>query len=78
MAAATITPAIANNTSGARSKQKKAKPKRSWTGWMFVGPFMVVFLAMVGAPIIYAIYLSLFKEQLVGGNQFVGFENYLT
>lgn len=78
MAAATITPAIANNTSGARSKQKKAKPQRSWTGWMFVGPFMVVFLAMVGAPIIYAIYLSLFKEQLVGGNQFVGFENYLT
>ena len=32
---------------------------------------------MTIAPIVYAIYLSLFRDQLVGGNSFVGFENYL-
>jgi multiple sugar transport system permease protein len=43
---------------------------------MFVAPFMIVFAAMFVAPLLYAAYFSLFREQLVGGNVFVGFENY--
>jgi multiple sugar transport system permease protein len=50
--------------------------KRDWTGWKFVGPFMVVFALVLIAPVVYSIYLSFFKDQLVGGNSFVGFENY--
>ncbi len=37
---------------------------------------MVLFLALFIAPLIYALYLSLYREQLVGGNSFVGLDNY--
>jgi multiple sugar transport system permease protein len=37
---------------------------------------MLVFTLVLIAPVIYSIYLSLFKEQLIGGNSFVGLENY--
>jgi multiple sugar transport system permease protein len=52
------------------------RDRRDWKGWAFVAPFMVVFIAMIIAPILYAIYLSLFRQQLVGGNQFAGISNY--
>jgi len=38
---------------------------------------MLVFLAMIVAPVVYAIWLSLFRQQLIGGNSFVGLANYL-
>jgi multiple sugar transport system permease protein len=50
--------------------------RRSWKGWQFVGPFMVVFALVFLAPIAYSIYLSLFKNRLIGGNSFVGLDNY--
>jgi len=53
------------------------RDRRDWRGWTFVSPFMLVFLLVFIAPVAYALYLSLFREQLVGGNSFVGFENYL-
>nr|WP_245977311.1 sugar ABC transporter permease [Cryobacterium soli] len=37
---------------------------------------MIVFALVLIAPVLYSIYLSFFKDQLVGGNSFVGFENY--
>jgi multiple sugar transport system permease protein len=45
-------------------------------GWGFVTPFLLVFAFALVAPIAYAIYLSLFRQQLIGGNSFVGFANY--
>ena len=57
---------------------KKHKQKLDWTGWKFVGPFMIVFALVLIAPVIYSIWLSLFKEQLIGGNSFVGLDNYVT
>ncbi len=51
--------------------------RRDWRGWAFVAPFMLVFLAMIIAPVVYAIGLSLFREQLFGGTVFVGLNNYL-
>jgi multiple sugar transport system permease protein len=47
-------------------------------GWGFVTPFLLVFAFALVAPIAYAIYLSLFRQQLIGGNTFVGFANYTT
>jgi multiple sugar transport system permease protein len=55
---------------------KLRRQKRDWTGWKFVGPFMIVFALVLIAPVIYSIYLSLFKDQLIGGNSFVGLDNY--
>ncbi|GAA2054124.1 carbohydrate ABC transporter permease [Leifsonia soli] len=53
------------------------RSRRDWRGWAFVAPFMVVFAAMIIAPVVYAIYLSLFRQQLIGGNAFVGLGNYV-
>jgi multiple sugar transport system permease protein len=53
-----------------------ARGRRSWAGWQFVAPFMVVFALVFFAPIGYSIYLSLFKNRLIGGNSFVGLDNY--
>jgi multiple sugar transport system permease protein len=50
--------------------------RRSWTGWQFVGPFLAVFALVFLAPIAYSIYLSVFKDRLIGGNSFVGLDNY--
>jgi multiple sugar transport system permease protein len=50
--------------------------RRNWAGWQFVGPFMIVFALVFLAPIAYAIYLSLYRNRLIGGNAFVGLDNY--
>jgi len=58
------------------------RSRRGWfhrdtKGWIFVGPFLAVFALTFLAPIGYAIYLSLFREQaFFGGNVFVGLDNY--
>lgn len=52
------------------------RSRRSWTGWRFVAPFMAVFALVFLAPIAYSIYLSLFRDRLIGGNSFVGLDNY--
>jgi multiple sugar transport system permease protein len=57
----------------AQRRRKRGKQ----TGWLFVGPFMVVLIAMLIIPIGYALYLSLFRDQLIGGNHFVGLANYV-
>jgi multiple sugar transport system permease protein len=53
-----------------------ASRRRSWAGWQFVAPFLAVFALVFLAPIAYSIYLSLFKNRLIGGNSFVGLDNY--
>jgi multiple sugar transport system permease protein len=63
-------------TSAPRSSTHR-RDRRDWRGWGFVGPFMIVFAAMIIAPVVYALYLSLYRDQLLGGNAFVGLSNYL-
>ena len=52
------------------------RTRRNWRGWAFVGPFMIVFAGVFVAPVVYAIVLSLFRQQLIGGTIFVGLGNY--
>ncbi|MFC4468475.1 carbohydrate ABC transporter permease [Streptomyces xiangluensis] len=59
-----------------RPRPSAKHSRRSWTGWGFIGPFVAVFALVFLAPIAYSIYLSLFRDQLIGGNQFVGLDNY--
>jgi multiple sugar transport system permease protein len=56
---------------------KKKVGKHGTAGFLFTLPFILLFLGMFIAPLAYALYLSLFREQLIGGNQFVGLENYV-
>jgi multiple sugar transport system permease protein len=64
---------------GATRSPRTSRPRRKgrWTGWAFVAPFMIVLIAMLVVPIGYAIWLSLFRDQLIGGNHFVGLANYV-
>jgi multiple sugar transport system permease protein len=61
---------------GARARRRSTRGT-SRAGFLFALPFLVVFLAMLVLPLGYAAYLSLFREQLVGGNSFVGLDNYV-
>ncbi|GAA3388982.1 carbohydrate ABC transporter permease [Cryptosporangium minutisporangium] len=45
--------------------------------YIFVAPFLACFVVLFLLPLGYAGYLSLFKDQLVGGTVFVGLDNYL-
>ncbi|MEV8064823.1 sugar ABC transporter permease [Streptomyces sp. NPDC085995] len=67
--------------SAATARPRPAPPpasrgRRSWTGWGFVGPFVAVFALVFLAPIAYSVYLSLFRDRLIGGTTFVGLDNY--
>jgi multiple sugar transport system permease protein len=69
--------AVATPRRAARTKSRRAgSPNR--IGWLFVAPFLIVFLLVLVAPVVYSIYLSLFQQQLIGGNHFVWFANYIT
>lgn len=52
------------------------RSRRSWAGWGFIGPFLLVFALVFLVPLGYSMYLSLFRTQLIGGTTFVGFDNY--
>jgi multiple sugar transport system permease protein len=68
----TLPPAVLN-----QGIYRKRKKKRDWTGWAFMSPFMTVFTLVFVAPIIFALYLSVHRTQLIGGTSFVGFDNYI-
>jgi len=57
-------------------RRKRAGNRHGFAGFLFTMPFMVLFLGAFIAPLVYALYLSVFREQLVGGTSFVGLENY--
>src|SRR5213080_4845164 len=61
-----------------RASGRRKRASRDGKGWLFVGPFLAVFAVTFLAPIGYAIYLSLFREQaFFGGSVFVGLDNYV-
>ena len=50
---------------------------KSVAPFLFLLPFMALFVAFLIAPLAYALGLSLFKTTLVAGTQFVGAANYI-
>ncbi|MBE1582633.1 carbohydrate ABC transporter permease [Nonomuraea angiospora] len=52
------------------------KRRKSQIGLAFIAPFGALFALVFIVPILYAVYLSLFQDKLIGGNTFVGFANY--
>lgn len=52
------------------------RQRKNLAAYAFIAPFIILFVAMLLIPLIYAGYLSLFRVQLVGGTGFVGLENY--
>ena len=62
-------------TASGRASRRRG-PNHANSGYLFVLPFLVVFLTMLVLPLLYAAYLSLFREQLIGGSVFAGLDNY--
>src|SRR6266542_2214464 len=44
--------------------------------YLFIAPFLVVFVAFLFVPLVYALRLSLYADRLVGGEVFVGLDNF--
>ncbi|HEX8345996.1 MAG TPA: sugar ABC transporter permease [Actinoplanes sp.] len=62
-------------TASGRASRRRG-PNHANSGYLFVLPFLVVFLTMLVLPLLYAAYLSMFREQLIGGSVFAGLDNY--
>jgi multiple sugar transport system permease protein len=75
MAANSLAAAIPKTAPPPRRRRLRSGRQRL-AGWGFVGPFMIVFVFVLIVPIGYAIYLSLYRHQLIGGTTFAGFSNY--
>jgi multiple sugar transport system permease protein len=76
MSQATVTAPAPTSTRIPGGRRKRASRRHGVAGFLFTVPFMALFLFAFIAPLFYALYLSLFREQLVGGNNFVGLDNY--
>lgn len=68
---------VTSDTAVANRRRRSTARRHNLTGWLFVGPFGVIFLALLVLPIGYALYLSLFQKSLIGGTRFVLFGNYV-
>lgn len=73
----TTSPAPAAVIAPPPRRRTRVRARSEWKGLAFVAPFLVVFLLVFIASVAYSVYLSLFREQLVGGNAFVGLENFV-
>jgi multiple sugar transport system permease protein len=51
--------------------------QQEWVPYLFLLPFMVLFVIFLVLPLFYALGISVFETRLVGGTAFVGLENYL-
>jgi multiple sugar transport system permease protein len=66
-----------------RSEGPSASPggsrwrQQAWVPYLFLLPFMVLFVIFLVLPLFYALGISVFETRLVGGTAFVGLENYL-
>src|SRR5437773_802703 len=67
-------------TSSATNRGAASPPARRGRGlrsvlvpYLFLAPFFVLFLAFLIAPLVFALYTSVFRDTLVGGHQFVAF-----
>jgi multiple sugar transport system permease protein len=60
-----------------RKRPSPATRQRHRAAYLFVAPFMVFFVLMLVLPLVYALYLSAFRAQIIGGLSFVGLDNYL-
>ncbi|MGX7674528.1 carbohydrate ABC transporter permease [Plantactinospora sp. DSM 117369] len=57
-------------------RERPGKRRKSRAGLAFIAPFGLLFTLVYIVPIMYAAYLSLYRDQLIGGRTFTGLTNY--
>jgi multiple sugar transport system permease protein len=57
-------------------RRNLTKRRQNTAAYVFTLPFVLIFVAMIVVPLLYSLYLSLFREQLIGGTTFIGLTNY--
>ena len=53
-----------------------AKSNKSWSGLLFLAPFLILYVFILVLPFFNGLFLSLYKADLFGSREFVGLENY--
>jgi multiple sugar transport system permease protein len=72
--------AVGDQTSVSRSHATGGRRRRLSVvivPYLFLAPFLLLFVAFLVAPLAYALYISVFRDTLVGGRTFSGFANYI-
>lgn len=68
----------AGRRSGGGSRKRRGRQLgRTVIPFVFLAPFLVLFVLFLILPLVYALGISVFADKLVGGTSFVGAENYL-
>ena len=55
---------------------KKTRKKKKHPELLFIGPHLIIFLIFTLFPVIFGVYISFTRWNMLGTPQFVGFENY--
>lgn len=61
-----------------RESQRTHRRHRTLAGVLFILPAFLLFVLLLVGPLLYALYLSLFSQRLVGDTIFTGLDNYLS
>jgi multiple sugar transport system permease protein len=60
-----------------RKSSFRYRKSQQRSGVLFITPFVVLFVCGLIVPLGYAVWLSLFQDQMVGGQVFIGLGNYI-
>lgn len=72
-------PRLGPEGAGTRSRQqsrRRARVRANIVPYVLLAPFVVLFAVFFVSPIVYAAYLSVFVDRVIGGQVFVGLANY--
>ena len=61
-----------------KKKNKISRRENNWHGWLFIGPYALIFSIFILVPVILAVILSFTNFDAVQFPKFVGFLNYIT
>jgi multiple sugar transport system permease protein len=61
---------------GSGVKASRSRLRQAAVPYVFLAPFLILFVVFLILPLAYALVISVFADKLVGGTVFVGFENY--
>ena len=78
MATQANTAAVPQQVKPRKKKNKISRRENNWHGWLFIGPYALIFSIFILIPVILAVILSFTNFNAIEFPGFVGFLNYIT